>query len=285
MAGYMGHYLCFPQFGPSSQAEQAQGYGQHGEALAVEWKQQKVDTRKDGVTLVYGADLPKTQYRVQRSITLPADETVGYVDETVENLVMYDRPIQWVQHITFGPPFLELNKAFVDAPVAKVQARGGRGSSEGATPDLRPFTGRGGVWLLDKSKPKVWFTIYSTEYPVLLGYIFQSAQNPWVLDWQENQRAKQIPWDGKVIARGICIGDSPSAMGLRNAVDRGSQLGVPIFSWIQARERRTQTYAFFLAEIPPGFKGVADLRQENGQIVIVERETGKTISIKSARRW
>jgi hypothetical protein len=285
MAGYMGHYLCFPQFGPSSQAERAQDYGQHGEALAVEWKQQKVETRQDGVTLVYGADLPKTQFRVQRSITLPADETVGYVDESVENLVMYDRPIQWVQHITFGPPFLELNKTFVDAPIDKVQMWGGRGMSEGTAAEARAFSGRGGVWLLDKSKPKVWFTIYSVDCPLLVGYIFESAQNPWVLDWQENQREKQIPWDGKVIARGICIGDSPSAMGLRSAVDRGSQLGVPVFSWIQARERRTQTYAFFLAQIPPGFQGVADLRQENGRIGIVEKQTGKTISIKSNRKW
>jgi hypothetical protein len=74
-------------------------------------------------------------------------------------------------------------------------------------------------------------------------------------------------------------------MGLRSAVDRGSELGVPVFSWIQARERRTQTYVFFLAEIPPGFQGVADLRLENGRIVIVEKQTGKTISIKSDRKW
>jgi len=150
---------------------------------------------------------------------------------------------------------------------------------------LRVFSGRGNTWLMDTSKPKVYFTIYNTDYPVLLGYIFQSAQNPWALDWQENQRVKQIPWDGKVIARAICIGDSPFANGLRSAVERGSVFGVPVFGWISARERRTETYAFFLAEIPLGFKGVADLRMENSQIVVVERETGKTISIRSARKW
>jgi len=57
MSGYMGHFLCFPHFGPSSQAELGNDYGQHGEALAVEWKQQRVDVRKDGVTLAYSADL------------------------------------------------------------------------------------------------------------------------------------------------------------------------------------------------------------------------------------
>jgi hypothetical protein len=96
---------------------------------------------------------------------------------------------------------------------------------------------------------------------------------------------KQIPWEGKVVARAVCIGDSPFAAGLRNAVDRGSALGVPVFSWISARQRRTQAYAVFLAEVPLGFRGVADLREEGGKIVLTERETGKTIAIKSARKW
>ncbi len=235
MSGYMGHFLCFPHFGASSKAEFANDYGQHGEALAVEWKQQKVETRKDGVTLWYTADLPKTQYRVERAITLPSDETVGYVEESVENLTLFDRPMQWVQHITFGPPFLELNKTYVDASVAKAVVRSKQEYAEASWPemkdsagravDLRVFSGSTGTWLLDRSRPKVYFTMYNSGYPVLLGYIFPSAQNPWILDWQENQRAKQIPWEGKVIARAICIGDSP-AQGLRGAIERGSVLGV-----------------------------------------------------------
>jgi hypothetical protein len=295
MSGYMGDFLCFPQFGPSSKSEFSFDYGQHGEALSVEWKRQRADAGKEGVTLVYSADLPKTRFRVDRTITLPADETVAYVEESVENNTLFDRPIQWVHHVTFGPPFVELNKTFVDASVAKVVVRDGRDYREGTWPEVktaggqtldhRVFSGRTGTWLLDTSKPKVWFTIYNTDYPVLLGYIYQSERNPWVLDWQENMRARQIPWDGKVVARGICIGDSPFAQGLPHVVNRGSLFGVPVFSWIDARERKSQTYVFFLAEIPLGFKGVAGLRTEGGQIVVVERETGKEIAIKSARAW
>lgn len=298
MSGYMGHFLCFPNYGPSSEAELRQDYGQHGEALAVEWKRNKVETRKDGVTLWYSADLPKTQYRVERMITLPSDETVGYIQESVENLALFDRPMNWVQHITFGPPFLEPGKNYVDASVERVGVRSGREIKEGAWPvsagpegkpvDFRlfpatPKSGRYHIWLLDRSHPKVYFAMYNPDYPVLIGYIFSSAENPWVGDWQENQRATRPPWDGKVIARGIDAGTTPLAEGLRRSVEMGSLFGVPTYRWIQARERLTQTYAFFLAEIPLGFKGVADLRTGDGRIVIVERETGKTISIKSAR--
>ena len=295
MAGYMGHYLCFPHFGPSSQAEFGYGLGAHGEALAVEWKQQKVESGKAGVTLSYAADLPTTQCRVVRTLTLLPDETVGYVEETVENLARFDRPVQWVQHITFGPPFVEVGKSQVDAPVTKAvigAMRTGQTPAEATWPvakdsqgrevNLRAFSGSTATWLLDQSRPRVYFTMYNSDYPVLIGYVFPSTSNPWVLDWQENQRAKGIPWNGKVIARGICIGDSP-VEGIRNALRRESAFGVPVYSWMQAGQRRTQSYAFFLAEIPLGFKGVGDLRIENGQIIIVERETGKTITVKSAR--
>ena len=83
-------------------------------------------------------------------------------------------------------------------------------------------------------------------------------------------------------ARGICIGDSIVG-GLRNAVECGRQLDTPVFSWIDARQRRSQSYAFFLADIPVGFKGVADLRLDGSQITFVERETGVTRSLKASR--
>jgi hypothetical protein len=295
MAGYMGHYLCFPYFGPSSEAELENGLGGHGEALSVEWKRQKLDTGSGGLTLRYSADLPRTQYHVERTITLLPDETVGYVEETVTNLAGFDRPMQWVQHITFGPPFVEVGSSYVDAPVARASLgplRNAKSIAEASLPaskdpqgksiDLRGFSGQSNTWLLDRSRSNVYFAVYNSGYPVLIGYVFSGATNPWILDWQENQRNQSTPWDGKVIARGICIGDSP-LQGLRNAIEGRDVFGVPVFSWIKARQRRTQTYAFFLAEIPLAYKGVSDLRIEAGHIVLEERETGKTIKIKSAR--
>src|SRR5688572_29207046 len=59
-AGYMGHLLCFPSFGPASPEEAKNGLGAHGEALTVEWKQQRpAQVSPGGVTLYYTAELPK----------------------------------------------------------------------------------------------------------------------------------------------------------------------------------------------------------------------------------
>jgi hypothetical protein len=276
MSGYMGHFVAFPHFASASQAELAQDYGQHGEAIAVEWKIDSARSANGAGTLKYSALMPKTRYKMERTITLPADETVAYVEESVENLEVFGRPVQWTQHVTFGPPFVALQKNMVDAPIATI-ARSGQGASG----DQRPFSGNANSWLLDGSRPYVYFTMYNLDYPVLVGYLFETASNRWVLDWQENGRMQEKPWDNKVVARGICIGDSIVG-GLRNAVERGRQLDTPVFSWLDARQRRSQTYAMFLAEIPIGFKGVADLRVEGDRILIVERETGVVRSVKAA---
>ncbi|RPI12130.1 MAG: hypothetical protein EHM65_06330, partial [Acidobacteriales bacterium] len=119
-AGYMGQLLCFPWFGPPSPDEARQGLRFHGEAGGVEWKQSqppKVDDR--GVSFSYSADLEKTQYRVERTVTLLTGESVVYVEEWIENLAAFDRPFNRNQHPTFGAPFVEPGKNVLDLPGTK----------------------------------------------------------------------------------------------------------------------------------------------------------------------
>jgi hypothetical protein len=42
-------------------------------------------------------------------------------------------------------------------------------------------------------------------------------------------------------------------------------------------------YIVFLAEIRAGYQGVANVEAKGGEIVVTERETGRTISLKSER--
>ena len=299
-SGYMGHYTCFPNYGPPSPAEIQADLNNHGEAIRGEWKQEKVENQADAVTLRYSAALPRTQYRIGRGITLPADETVVYVEEWVENLARFDRPFAWVQHITFGAPFVEQGRNFVDAPVARVYAeRPGKTAAlawpEASLPggkkiDLRQFAteaASGGyrAWLLDRKREKSFFTMYHPDYPVLIGYMFYTADNPWIGDWQENRKNTTKPWDGKVVARGMEVGTTPFGAPIRSLVEGGPLDSVPTYRWISAKQKLEQRYVIFLAEIPRAFRGVADVRSEPGRIVIEERETGKAIVLKSARRW
>jgi len=285
MSGYMGHFTCFPQFGNQPEEFKAGDYSQHGEALTVKW------TREASQDLVMRAQLPRTQYGFQRSIAMLPDETVATVTETVENLMIADRPLQWVQHVTLGPPFVEIGKMFADASVDRVMLGWGDGATlaawpssmneKGAMHDYRAFSGEVGKWLLQRTG-KNWVTAYHADYNVLLGYIFEAPANPWLLDWQQNRTNMHKPWDGKVVARGFCWGDS-LIQGAKNAVMQGKNFGVPQYSWIDGRASRSQTYTIFLAEIPTGFRGVATLKTENGFIVLTEKESGKILRVKAAR--
>jgi hypothetical protein len=303
-SGYMGHLLCFPSFGPPSSDEEVRNQlGNHGEAPIVEWVEKGVDRTADAVTLRYGADLPRTQYRVERAITLRGNESAVFVEEWVENLANYDRPINWVQHATFGPPFVEPGKTFLDVSATRgeVAAGGATGSlqsgsaitwpngisSNGKQVSLRPMqpnphSGTYYALRMDPARPLGYFTMYHAGFGVLIGYLYPTSDNPWIGDWQENQRNTGKPWDGKAIARGMEFGTTPFAEGLRKSVERGSMFSTPTYRWINGKQRLKTTFTIFLAEIPEGFQGVADVKREPGRITIRERESGKTITVATS---
>lgn len=284
-SGYMGHLLCFPIYGAPSEDEARAGLGNHGEAPIVEWRKTKVEANSDGVTLWYGADLPKTQYRVERAVHLPRGMRAVHIEEWIENLARFDRPINWMEHATFGPPFIEPGKTLLDASATRGLAAVDRSATgslqsgsalmwphgvgvDGASTDLRvfqpkPHSGTYYALRLDPSRAEQFFTLYHPAYRVLIGYIFPSEGNPWLADWQENRRNNVKPWNGEVIARGLEFGSSPFAEGLRQSVERGSLFETPSYRWIGARQRLKTEFTIFLTEIPEGFTGVKELHTEH----------------------
>ena len=305
MSGYMGHLLNFPTFGGPSDAEAKAGLGNHGEALTAEWKLDRSEATDDAALLWYSADLPRTRYRVGRVLTLPADETVLYVEEWAENQTDFDRPAMWVQHVTFGPPFVEAGETTLDMSAVKGIIRGGGvGSSvsageviwpEGETSagkptDLRvmqpePNAGLYAGYLMDPDREFSYFTMFHPDYRVLVGYVWRTADFPWIGDWQENGRNKQAPWEGKVKARGMEFGTTPFGGPMKDVVAEGEIFGTPTYRWIPARTRETVRYIAFLTEIPEDYRGVADVQVENGRLRVLERGGGREIEVRSAQPW
>ncbi|MGH9657389.1 MAG: hypothetical protein ACRD96_02535 [Bryobacteraceae bacterium] len=303
-SGYMGHLLCFPAFGPpSSDDEVRAGLGNHGEAPIVEWRLLKTEIAPDAATLWYAADLPKTRFRVERTLRLEAGESVLRVEETVENLEPFDRPINWVQHATFGPPFAEPGKTFLDASATKGQIGGGRPGQNsllagrefdwptgvaagGASVSLRPFqpaasAGTYYALLMDPAQVTSWFTLYHADQRLLIGYLYPTADHPWLGDWQENRSNLTAPWDGKAIARGLEFGTTPFPEGLRKSVERGALYGSPTYRWIGGRQRLTTRFTVFLSEIPRDFAGVAGVAANAGWIVVSEQGSARTVRVRA----
>jgi hypothetical protein len=288
MAGYMGHFTCFPQFGYSVAEFDASGYGSHGELIVSKWERQAAGADE----LVMTAHLPRNQYDFRRRIAMLPGETVAYVEETAENLAIYDRPFQWVQHVTMGPPFVALNRMWADGSAQSVWTGPKPGaltpwpqyrSEDGAAADARIFSGHTVPWLMQREKPRNWVAAYSADYRILFGHVYEAAPNPWLLDWQSNLQQSPFAPLGRIVARGLCWGNSPLSAGIKANVELGQVAGVPTYGWMEPRGRRSQRYLIFVTPIPAGWLGTADIVAEAGILRITERGTGRILKVNAAR--
>lgn len=249
-SGYMGHLLCFPYYGPvSSAAEAAAGLGNHGEAPVVEWKQKAALLTAGAAVLDYEADLPLTRYKVRRRVTLTGGQKMITVEEAVENLLPFDRPMQWMQHATFGPPFI--------APGSSMLTVTGAGGVSRRKMPAEEKTGSYTPIRLDPARKQQFFVMSNPAFPVQIGYVFPGPDNPWLADWMENKRNAHLPWNNQVIARGIEFGNSPFAEGIQKAVERATMDGTPAYQWIGANHTMTNRFTIFLDE-PPAGKSIAN---------------------------
>ncbi len=300
MAGYMGHFLCFPYFGdPNPEWGEKCGHSTHGEAFAVKYEIEK-ESKGPGAVVRASAVLPLTKYSIKRSLTMLPGQSVVLVNEVIENLESVDRPYQYVQHLTFGLPFIEKGKTFVDAPVSRIAFSEQKDDPLNQNRVQWPVTtmeggnvintgvfgsdkGEGGyrAWLMDPDRELTWLTIYNPGLKLLVGYIFRKDENPWIGDWQENQHARGFPRNGKTIAWGLEVGTSPFPSGIKQSIERGLVFDTETYRWIGAGEKKEQSYLIFLLEIDVDFKGVKELKLEKGAITLTENETTKQINIAS----
>ncbi len=282
---YMGQILCLPSYGPPSPDERRAGLQGHGEAKNVVWKKEREEINSQGLTLWLSADLPKTLFHVERALTLPQNAKLLHVQEWVENLAPFDRPINWMEHATFGPPFAEPGKTVLDMSATRGLVGSGRrppqslqpGSpadwphgttSTGGAADLRVFQSMPGTesytaFRMDPARSEQFFALYNPDDRVLIGYVFPSQGFPWIADWQNNR--------GGAIARGIEFGSSPFDEGLRKSVERVSLFDTPSYRWIGGRERLKTEFTVFLKEIPQGFSGVKDVHLDGNNVVLTPR--------------
>jgi hypothetical protein len=120
LAGIAGHSLSFDHFGPPSKEETTAGLATHGEAPSLKWKLlKKSDSPRP--TLHYGRMLRQAQIDFSRTISVDRTNPAVYCEEQATNLSVYDRPISWNEHVTFGPPFLQCGTTVFDMPATQAR--------------------------------------------------------------------------------------------------------------------------------------------------------------------
>jgi hypothetical protein len=295
----LGHFVCVDGFGPVSAEERAAGLPSHGEAHRVPWDL-VVSEKKDGVrTMGFSAVLPIVHETFRRTLRLVDGEQVIYVDSELENLLGFDRPINWGEHATIGGPFLEQGRTTTEMSSKRAMTRSYE--SEAVTPpdnhrlaDAREFAwpmapGADGVpidvrvaptvrpmmdqtaSLMDESRPLQFVAAWHPDKRMLIGYVFKRAEYPWLQIWDS------YPALPRSSSRGMEFATEPFDLPRRDVIDARQLFGTPTYRWLPAQSTIRSSFVIFYTRMPEGFDGVADVTIANGTLTVTDRKGGALV--------
>jgi hypothetical protein len=200
--------------------------------------------------------LPLAAVRIERRLELRGRAV--RIQESVENRTACDRPIGWTEHVTLGPPFLEIgvtefrasatrSKVFEHAFGVHDHLTAGAVFDwpfapriDGGIADLRRFTSAGAssaytAHLMDAARDDGFFAAFSPKARLAFGYVWKRQDFPWLGIWEENHSRSHAPWNRTTLACGMEFGVSPMPESRREMIDRGRLFDVPTYRWIPAK--------------------------------------------------
>lgn len=286
----MGHFICLDRWGSTSATEEAHGMPKHGEAGIVGWEVTREPELKNGYWKAgMRAELPVAGLRIDRTLGLSKKEAVVSVVESVTNIRPIGRIYNFVQHPSIGGTFLNektlvdsnggggfMQNATLENPQEPVVHWPRAKKLDGTEVDVRFLSG-------DDQPPVVtylvedeygWVTGSSPDNGLLIGYLWRTAEYPWLNIWR-NVR------DGKPYARGLEFGTTGLHGPGHDLVATGRIFGRQIYRYIDASETQTFSYLNFLVAIPEDFAGVSEVIYENKTLSVVERgEKGRRYDLE-----
>jgi hypothetical protein len=304
MAGYTGHCLCLDYFGEPSAAQAAAGLGLHGEAPVAQWEVTK-PVQAEMANCRFNVKLPAARLKFERDIRLGDAESVAYIQETVSNEQDVDHACDWVQHATFGPPFLKEAESTLIASAQRgktwpLEYEGGLllakdrefnwpyAPCEGgqSVTDLRqPFATRGrglvATTLLDPRRDMQYVVTSNWKMRLGVGYCFRRQDFPWMTIWEENRSRQSNPWNGRTQARGMEFGTTPLPLGREENLRRGLLFDTPSGCLIPAGGEKTARYLIFLFAIPAHLRSITNVTLEGDAIILFDEPTCPTVSISA----
>lgn len=297
----LGHFVCVDGFGPVSPEERQAGLPGHGEAHRVPWE--VVASEKTGgiTSVTFSATLPIVQEIFRRTIRMVDGENVVYIDSQLENLLGFDRPINWGEHATIGPPFLELGKTIVEMSATRAMTRSYDSQSEkpphrlasleeftwpmapgrnGESIDVRPTPeqtpiGDHTTSLMDPGRRLVFVTAFHADKRLLLGYVFRRDEYPWTQLWEF--------YPGDRNARGLEFATQPFDVPRREVIQMNALFNTPTYRWLPARSRIGSAFLMFYARTPAGFRKVDDVVLNDGRLTVEDRTSGIKFVLAASR--
>lgn len=269
-----GHFLCLDRWGQPSAAELKNGMPFHGEATHIQWKVVRASATEAEIEGL----LPMAGFHVTREFRMADQAAVVRVRETVTNRNPLGRPYNMVQHPTIGPPFLD------ESVVVDSNARRGFLQESPLTDPENPTV----VWpqalrdgipvdmrrLKDDPRPNVvsyvieeergWVTAANAAKGLLIGYSWDTREYPWLNLWRHVA-------DGKPLARGLEFGTTGLHQPFGVLARVGTIFGKRLSAYLDSGESQGRSYVVFLAEVPSGFQGAAEVNASPSSVTVRPR--------------
>jgi hypothetical protein len=304
--GAFGHFVCVDGFGQPSPSERAAGMPMHGEAHLLQFR---VNRDNAAGELEMKATLPIVQEVFTRTFHVVPGENVLYVDSRLENLLGFDRPVNWAEHATVSAPFVEPGKTFIEVSGSRSQNRpysdsqSGRGngpprtqrrlvsgvdfawpfapSLDGSTVDMRtlpedPHFIDHAATLMDPSRDIEFVVAFNRARHLVYGYLFRRVDYPWVQHWGNYPAVAEL-------VRGMEFGTQPYDVPRHDAIGMGTMFGAPTFRWLPAKGAIESHFLLFYSKTPEQMGKIDDVRIENGTIVIEDRANNQRLVLAAKR--
>jgi hypothetical protein len=314
--GTLGHFVCVDGFGQPSAEERAAGLPQHGEAHMTRFNVAK-DAAGNSVSL--NATLPIVQENFLRTFRMAPGENVIYVDSQLENLLGFDRPVNWAEHATVSAPFVEPGQTTIALSGTRSQNRDYLANQAGRGGGRAGNAGRGGnapatQRRLVSGKDFTWpnaegldgTTVDMSAVPENPHFIDHAAtlMDParkleWVTVLNSSKRLiygyvfrrEDYPWlqhwgnypSVSALVRGLEFATQPYDVARREAISTNSLFGTPEYRWLPAKSKIESHFLIFYARVPEGFRNVDNVTLENGSITIEDRSGAKQIGLAASR--
>jgi hypothetical protein len=299
-----GHFICVDGFGPVSAEERNTGLPGHGEAHLQKYD---VHSSKQGRTteVTMKATLPIVQESFTRIYRMVDGENVVYVESQLENLLGFDRPVNWAEHATVGSPFLESGVTVIDVSGSRSRTRPyDQVSNSNARTDRRLTSGQDFTWptapalggktvdmrvtpesphyldhtatLLDPSRTYEWVTALNPKRHLVVGWVFRRADYPWLQTWGNYPPTQKM-------SRGMEFGTQPFDVPRREAIGMGTMFDTATYRWLPAKSKIESRFLVFYTRVPDGFVKVDEVSFENGRLTIQDRKANKQIVLTASR--
>jgi hypothetical protein len=131
--------------------------------------------------------------------------------------------------------------------------------------------------LLDPEIEHSFIAVGNPRLRLLVLYIFNRKDYPWVGNWEESYSRVHSPWKGREFCRGFEFSTTPFPIPRRETVANGDLFGESTYIWLPAKSQKKTRYMILMLQVSENFEGVAAVEIDRNFILVHETSTQSII--------